>query len=228
MRRAQVLATFVLLVSFVSQGCDDDDDCDDCQNFPVFIETERNDDPATANDFGLLVPGDHFFIDGTIRDDGLDEFDGFRFTSGDMIHVDFQLFIDDPASDLDVCLYDPLLDVTVDCFATPNNPEQGGVDVVSAGFDFHLVVESFLGLSGYSLEIIVQPLFAATASGPDDEHARPAVAAIGVQPLEGRAPAAPGEYSLRRREERTAKLEILRTIEIDRESGLIFETIRVR
>ena len=51
-----------------------DDDCHGCDGsggdfVPVFHETERNDDPLTANHFGVLHPGDHFFIDGFVRDD---------------------------------------------------------------------------------------------------------------------------------------------------------------
>ena len=127
---------------------------------PVFLETERNDDAFEANYFGVLVPGDRFFIDGFITDKGSDPFDGFAFTSNEPIHVDFRLFTDDPFADLDVCLYDPFLDLTVDCFATPANPEVGGVDVTAGGLDFHLVVESFAGASSYSLEIDVYRLYA--------------------------------------------------------------------
>jgi hypothetical protein len=135
----------------------------------VFQEEERNDDPLTANHFGSLRPGDRFFIDGFVRDDLLgplvDPFDGFAFTAEVPLHVDFQLFIGNPAADLDVCLYDPQLDETLACFATADDPEQGGVDVFAGGLDFHLVVESFVGDSSYSLEVVVLPLFAVTAQG---------------------------------------------------------------
>ncbi len=86
-------------------------DCDGChQNVvPVFVESEPNDEAFQANYFGVLLPGDHFLIEGHISDDGFDPFDGFAFTAGGPIHVDFQLFIDNVLADLDACLYDPQL-----------------------------------------------------------------------------------------------------------------------
>lgn len=138
---------------------------DDVVVVPALRESERNDAPAEANHFGLLRPGDRFFIDGFVRDDGFDPFDGFAFTANEPIHVDFQLHHGSPGADLDVCLYDPFLDETLACWATTARPEQGGVDVFAGGADFHLVVESFAGDSSYSLELVVYPLYAMT-SGP--------------------------------------------------------------
>jgi len=126
---------------------------------PLFFEVERNDDPLTANHFGVLRPGDRFVIEGNVRDDLADPFDGFAFTAGGPLHVDFALSVRN-AADLDVCLYDPQLDETVACFATADNPELGGVDVTAGGLDFHLVVESFAGDATYRLEIAVLSLFA--------------------------------------------------------------------
>jgi hypothetical protein len=157
---------------------------------PTYREVEVNDDPLQANHFGVLRPGDRFLIEGFVRDDGLDPFDGFAFTAGGPIHVDFQLFIDDPRDDLDVCLYDPLVDETLACYATADNPERGGVDVSDGGFDFHLVVESFHGSSTYTLEIDVQPLFAARAAGSQGGRA-----VLGESRVdEGRLPAAGASY----------------------------------
>lgn len=188
---------------------------------PTFREVELNDDPLTANHFGVLRPGDRFYIEGFVRDDGLDPFDGFAFTAGGPIHVDFQLFIDDPRDDLDVCLYDPLLDETLACYATADNPERGGVDVFDGGFDFHLVVESFRGSSTYALEIDVQPLFAARAAGADGSRA-----VLGESNAdEGRAPAAAEAY--RRAPAQAVRTVIDHQVLVD-ESGAIVELVYVR
>ena len=138
----------------------------DPPSVPVYAEVEPNDDPFSANYFGRIRPGDRFFIDGWIDDRGFDPFDGFAFTADVPLHVDFQLWIDDPFADLDVCLYDPQLGLVLDCFQTASNPERGGVDALAGGLDFHLVVESFSGRSSYALEISVTALYAATAALP--------------------------------------------------------------
>jgi len=188
-------------------ACYDDDDCDGCGGgpppVPVFSEQEPNDQPLQANDFGLIQPGDHFFIDGFVRDDPADPFDGFAFTAGGPLHVDFLLFAS--GGDLDVCLYDPLLDQTLACYATDLDPEVGGVDVSGGGFDFHLVVESFAGDSAYSLEIVVQPLFAAVAEGavPDASTAR----LRAVDPRALRTPRAEAGYRRAAPERPLAELE---------------------
>lgn len=124
----------------------------------VFLEQERNDFVDEANYFGTLRPGDFFLIDGRITDDGSDPFDGFAFTANQPLHVDFRLFVDSPYADLDVCVYDPQIDLEVACYQTSSNPEVGGVDVLYGGLDFHLVVESFVERSSYTLEIAVSPL----------------------------------------------------------------------
>lgn len=129
---------------------------------PVFHELESNDTPDRANHFGLLRRGDRLLIEGFI-DDPVTDIDGFAFTAAHPLHVDFQLFTDAPGADLDVCLYDPAIDEVIACFATPNEPERGGVDVFEGGLDFHLTVESFVGASTYTLEIVVHPLFALSA-----------------------------------------------------------------
>ena len=137
---------------------------------PIYDEFEINDFSDQANDFGVLRPGDHFIIRGNISDapcgpfSFCDPFDGFAFTAGEPIHVDFSLYMFGAGDDFDVCLYDPLLDLTIDCFQSPFNPELGGVDVFFGGLDFHLVVESFQGSGDYELEIEVYPLY---ESGPD-------------------------------------------------------------
>lgn len=184
---------------------------------PVFVEVERNDDPLRANHFGVIRPGDRLIIEGNVRADLVDPFDGFAFTAGVPLHVDFELFVHN-AADLDVCLYDPQIDETVACFATANNPEQGGVDVFADGLDFHLVVESFAGDATYSLEISVQPLFGrlpmleAGASGLAGTAARA-----------DHSSAAPQGYQ---KPEPARRLVFERVLEIDLASGWIVERRR--
>ncbi len=124
---------------------------------PVFFEAESNDTELDANDFGVLAPGDHFIIEGHIDDSGFDPFDGFAFRSREPISIDFDLFIDRPGADLDLCLFDV---ATADefCFQTADNPEYGTIDVFAGGVDFHLVVESYVGSSTYGLELRVYRL----------------------------------------------------------------------
>ncbi len=140
---------------------------------PVFVETERNDSAFEANYFGVLHPGDRFFIDGDITDipfdpvdpfNGHDPYDGFAFTAGQPIHVEFALWEDHAGADLDVCIFDPQLGLEVGCFATAAHPERGAVDVLAGGFDFHLVLQSFVGISSYSLEVVVYGLVPSTAA----------------------------------------------------------------
>lgn len=151
-------ALIALVIGACDDCCDDDDDDDYGGSIPVYFEVEPNNTAATANYFGTLSPGDEFIIEGFITDNGTDPFDGFEFTSNGQIHVDYQLFINDGAADLDICLYDPVLDMTISCDETTNNPEQGGIDITNGNVDFQLVVNSFSGQSGYCLEIFVVQL----------------------------------------------------------------------
>jgi len=185
------IATLALPLT-LALGCDHCNDCHDSGPATLF-ESEPNDLPQDADFAGTLFVGQHFFIEGFITDRGSDPFDGFAFTAGEPLHVDFQLFIDNALADLDVCLYDPLLDQTLACFATDQNPEQGGVDVTAGGLDFHLVVESFTGESSYGLEIVVLPAVALTAA-PSSATDAPALRASGDGVLEGRRPAARDDY----------------------------------
>lgn len=185
---------------------------------PVFREQERNDDPLTANHFGVLRPGQRLFIDGNVRDDLADPFDGFAFTAGQALHVDFELFIDNAAADLDVSLYDPQIDQTVASWTSTDNPEVGGVDVFAGGLDFHLVIESFVGDATYSLALTVLPLFAREIQ---DEEA-PALA--GVDARGEHDAGARAEY---RKPVRRSGIEIERVFQIDGERGLVLERRRI-
>lgn len=189
---------------------------EDVEPVPAFLENERNDAPFEANHFGLLQPGERFFIDGFVRDDGFDPFDGFAFTAAQPIHVDFQLHHGSPSADLDICLYDPLLDETLACWATTERPERGGVDVFAGGLDFQLVVESFAGDSSYSLEIVVYPL----SSQPfrTDGSSLAGTDAVGA-----RAPAALLGY---RKPAPKPTLVLEHVLQFDAATGLVFERIR--
>jgi len=216
-------------------ACDDCDDCDGSGNpVPIFLESERNDSPATADHFGVLLPGDRFFIEGFIQDGGFDPFDGFAFTAGQPLHVDFQLFIDDPVDDLDVCLYDPQLDQTLACFATANNPEQGGVDVDFGGLDFQLVVESFLGDSNYTLEIVVlhplgftNALEAAGGVAASTYLGKSSANALAADAQGEHDPDAPRDYRVERREARPI-LELEQHVLLDELGRPELMIVRVR
>lgn len=225
MRRAGELriAALAALLGLAAAGCHHDD-CHDCgaspPATPVFFEVEPNDAVEQANHFGVLLPGDYFLIEGRITDTGFDPFDGFAFTAGSELHVDFQLFIDNVAADLDVCLFDPQLGATVDCFATAENPEQGGVDVTVGGLDFHLVVESFAGSSTYGLEIFVDTLFPAARTA--QPGAVLAVGASSALDLPGKDARAFDAYA---NPPSPARLQRTITTEVDVESGLVLEMV---
>ncbi|MEM7310807.1 MAG: hypothetical protein AAF682_29320 [Planctomycetota bacterium] len=124
----------------------------------ILHESEPNDLSCCPDYFGTLVPGEFLSIQGFISDDGFDPYDGFAFTAFEPITVEFRLFADHPAADLDVCLYDPQLGIFVDCFESPFDPEVGVAHILLGGTEFHLVVNSFLGSSSYALELDVFPL----------------------------------------------------------------------
>lgn len=130
-------------------------------------ESEPNDAACCADFLGFLSPGEIVTVQGFIDDSGFDPFDGFAFTANQPITVQFELFIDNPGADLDVCVYDPQLGFTVDCFESPFNPEFGSIDVFTGLTSFHLVVNSFAGASSYTLRVEVFPLFAAATAGGD-------------------------------------------------------------
>ena len=209
---ALLLASAALPLAACSHDHHDHDDGD---SIPTFVERERNDDPLTANHFGVLHPGDQFFIDGFVRDDLADPFDGFAFTAATSLHVDFELFIHNAAADLDVDLYDPQIDEIVASWASTDNPEVGGVDVFAGGLDFHLVIGSFVGDASYSLAITVMPRFARDPLAAEDA---PAIAGVGAR---GEHASAAGEAYGRRAPAPDLILE--QAFEIDVEKGLVIE-----
>jgi hypothetical protein len=133
---------------------------------PYYAESEPNDGACCADDFGTLYAGEFLAIHGSISDSGFDPYDGFAFTAYQPMSVEFRLYADSPWADLDVCLYDPQLGITVDCFESPYNPETGVAHILAGGVDFHLVVNSFHGATGYTLEVEAFPLMLASGPAP--------------------------------------------------------------
>jgi hypothetical protein len=121
-------------------------------------ESEPNDAHCCAHDLGWLSVGDQFVLGGTIRDDGLDPFDGFRLRSSGPCSVRFVLQPLDGVSDLDLCVWDPLLNDFAFCFESGAQLEQGVFNVHSSGAAFHLVVASYIGRSEYRLWISCEPI----------------------------------------------------------------------
>jgi hypothetical protein len=129
-------------------------------------ESEPNDAACCADYFGVLRPGDDLTIHGAISDDGFDPYDGFAFTAHEPITVEFRLYADSPFADLDVCLYDPQLGITVDCYESPFDPETGVAHILAGGVDFHLVVNAFVGDTAYTLRVEAFPLHFASGAAP--------------------------------------------------------------
>jgi len=126
---------------------------------PHLSESEPNDGACCADDFGTLHAGEFLAIHGSITDSGFDPYDGFAFWAPQPMTVEFRLYADAPWADLDVCLYDPQLGITVDCFESPYNPETGSAHILAGGTEFHLVVNSFTGDTNYTLEVEAFPLY---------------------------------------------------------------------
>lgn len=121
-------------------------------------EQEPNDSHCCANDVGWVSVGDSFVIGGSIRDDGLDPFDGFRLRNVGPCSIRFALEPLDGVSDLDLCVWDPLLGSFSFCFESANPVEHGVFNVPFGGEDFHLVVASYVGHSEYRLHVRCEPI----------------------------------------------------------------------
>jgi len=121
----------------------------------VFHEEEPNDFVDEANDFGVLHAGDFLVIEGEIFDDGvfLDPFDGFAFRAASPLTVVFDLFVDDPFSEVRVGLYDPSIDETVAFWYQDHGRVHGELDVFFGGADFQLFIELLQGDTTYGLEV---------------------------------------------------------------------------
>ena len=119
-------------------------------------EVEPNDEAGQANYIGYLEPGETFVIDGSVA--GVDGFgpdgiDGFEFTSPGGTHVSFYLDGVDPASDLDICLYDPYFGDYVACWDSPSSDESGEFWIDGWGTDYQLVVIAANAATAYTLTV---------------------------------------------------------------------------
>jgi len=141
---------------------------------PIYSESEPNDDVFGADDFGFLHAGEHFGIAGTVRDDPYDPQDGFAFVAAGAIVVDFELRATCGCADLDLWLYDPVLDEFVGVFDNSSGTERGTFTVY--GQEFHMIVVSAAGDSGYRLDLGASTFHAANAA----DSARVAAATDGL------------------------------------------------
>ena len=218
------------VVAVIATGCTYDDDCYSC-SIPVFHEVEPNNSVLQPNDLGFIGPGDHVRIRGHVSDFGPDLFDGFLFTTAVPCDVEVVLSIDNPFADLDLCVYDPLFGGYTFCFETPYNPETGLFSVFNSFEDFHLVVESYVGDSSYTLDVYGHPLSFPLQAGDESRRmqASPALAAMPADPAraEGR------DLYFRDSEQEDPGLEVVPVfpgvlIEIDEEGETRETRVRLR
>ncbi len=155
-----------LLASLSASSCVFHDDCGGCgSNQTTVFEQEPNDQASQANWLGAIGAHQKLAIRGTIGDFGPDLYDGFALVAAEPIDVQLTLVADVPSADLDVSVFDPLLNDYVAVFATPNRPETGVFSVLEPNREFHLVVTSFVGVSGYTLYVETFPASFAPAGG---------------------------------------------------------------
>jgi len=181
---------------------------------PTYAESEPNDDAHTADYFGYLYAHQKLCIEGDVRDDAYDPQDGFAFVAGEPIVVDFVLDAGCQCADLDVWIYDPLLDEFVGVFDSPQASERGTFTVYSQAF--HIVVVSAGGDASYRLEVSATPMNAAL----EVDAERPAIGGAVPRPAPARAPSAALE-TYRRRAELTGAPRLFEVFVIDPENGVV-------
>lgn len=181
---------------------------------PVYVESEPNDDAFTADYFGFLEPGDGLCIEGQVRDDAYDPQDGFAFQASGPIAVEFALDAGCACADLDVWIYDPLLDQFVGAFDSPQGSEHGTFTVY--GQSFHIVVVSAGGDASYRLSVSASAFYGAVAEAP-------AVGAEGQATVPARAPSAVLE-GYRRRAELAGAPRVVEIFAIDPRRGVVGRT----
>lgn len=120
---------------------------------PVLVEVEPNDDRWHANVLGMLYEEQRIVVAGHVGPGWIDPQDGFALFAGATAPVRVRLLATDPLADLDLCVYDPLRDELVACFASPAASEQGEFVMLGGGGEFQLVVSAFAGASSWRLEI---------------------------------------------------------------------------
>jgi hypothetical protein len=143
----------------------------------VLFEVEPNDSIFQPNLVGELDPYEDVRIRGFIDDSGFDPFDGFLFEVDGPSTIEVVLRADWTGADLDVCAIDDWTGLEIACFQSPHDPEVGSFTIAAPlGAAFHLAVNSFLGASAYSLDVVALPLALATsaeepAAAPDPARA---------------------------------------------------------
>jgi len=150
-----LLSTSLLLVlpCAVLLSCHRHRHDDDYNGTSTIYEQEPNGNFSNPDFIGSVVPGDRINIDGHIDNDGSDDFDGFAFIAARPVVVEFELWADNPFADLDLLVYDPDFDDFPFAFTSGFNPEDGSFSILTAGQEFHMVVDSDFGESSYFLEI---------------------------------------------------------------------------
>ena len=113
-------------------------------------EQEPNDFPDEADGIGYVDSNDFYRIRGSVN--GFDTLDGFAFTADFPVDVEAALYIDNPFADLVVYVYDPVTDTFPFVFDDLTDPVVGSFRV-NVPADFHLVVGTLHGPSGYTLEV---------------------------------------------------------------------------
>ena len=129
------------------------------------VELEPNDDAAHADYLGEFLAGDVISVEGHVSECCDDPFDGFAFYALEPVRVAVTLHGYNPGADLDFALYLPEIDAVVDSWETSNNPEYGEFSFTGAG-EFQIVVDSWIGDSGYLLDVEFLPLGQYLTNGP--------------------------------------------------------------
>jgi hypothetical protein len=119
---------------------------------PLYYEGEPNDTAWQAPWFGALFPGEEIWVTGFSNADGSDPQDGLAFTGYGPLRIDFTLFVDDPWTDLDVWLYDPVNGQFLHAYTSAYGDESGTFWIDGA-HDFHLIIVPSAGASPWTLGV---------------------------------------------------------------------------
>ena len=134
---------------------------------PVFGEIEPNDSPFEPDFLGGVDVFSHFIVEGHVEALGFDRVDHFELVADEPVGIEFYLYGDHPAADLDLCLWDPDSGMVVACYDGPWNPEEGFFSIDWPGKRVVLIVEAWAVDSSYSLEIRATPNpFTSEQDGP--------------------------------------------------------------
>ena len=123
----------------------------------MFGELEPNDSPYEPDFLGGIDIRSHFIVEGHVEALGFDRVDHFELVADEPVGIEFCLYGDHPAADLDLCLWDPDAEVVVACYDGPWNPEEGFFSLDWPGKRVVLIVEAWWVDSSYSLEIRATP-----------------------------------------------------------------------